>query len=247
MAASMKAVGSTHDSLAFKMSGFYNELKAGKLTRSIGYAGLQSYYGMGDDAYADANFLVTPWPGRDLATVRDNFNYWQSRLRIVVECAFGRLTKRFGCLWKPLQVATWKVPPLVNAFLKLHNYCSNITLGHSQTDLRHFIRTGQTPCVFNNTGALAGEELRMYRLQRREGKANNTRLAVTDHLRNIGATRPPHSRYRSRTKQSARAQSMAGKAPRKAKGGTTKKAPHKTKEGTTKKRARRYNWSGKDK
>ena len=95
LSASMRAVGSTHDSLAFRMSAFYEKLETGVLTQDTGIAGLQSYFGMGDDAYGNKIYLITPWPGRDLPHDKDNYNYWQSRLRAAsVECAFGRLVAR---------------------------------------------------------------------------------------------------------------------------------------------------------
>ena len=109
LAASFKAVGSTHDSLAFKMSKFYEILESGKLDREIGLSGLTSYFGMGDDAYCNKKYLLTPWPGRDLSGPKDSHNYWQSRLRIPVECSFGDLTTRWGCLWRTLGVPVSKV------------------------------------------------------------------------------------------------------------------------------------------
>lgn len=72
---SMQAVGSTHDSLAWCMSTFYSNLEKGKLDRQTGLLGLTTYYGLGDDAYANRRFQLTPWPGRDLPAAKDSFNY----------------------------------------------------------------------------------------------------------------------------------------------------------------------------
>ena len=115
LAASFQAVGSTHDSLAFKMSKFYENLEAGKLERANGLCGLTSYFGMVDDAYSNKKYLLTPWPGRDLSGPKDTFNYWQSRLRIPSECSFGDLTTRWGCLWRALGVSVSKVSVYVCA------------------------------------------------------------------------------------------------------------------------------------
>ena len=71
VAASFKAVGSTHDSLAFKMSSFYERLDSGALCRPMGMCGLQTYFGVGDDAHANTRYLLTPWPGRNLSTSKD--------------------------------------------------------------------------------------------------------------------------------------------------------------------------------
>ena len=202
-ASSIKAVGSTHDSLAFQMSDFYDKLEKGNLARPVGLSGIDSYFGMGDDAYANRAFLCTPWPGRNLSIVKDSYNYFQSLLRIVVECAFGRLVMRWGCLWRALCVAAWRVPALINALMKLHNLCDeNSKIRISKTDVNHFIKTGQAPCVFaNDGGGMTPTELHEHRSRRRSKKDvnNSTRQAVTDHLASIGARRPPHSRFRSKS------------------------------------------------
>ena len=212
MAASFKAVGSTHDSLAFKMSAFYEKLKSGILERPTGLAGLRTYFGVGDDAYENSPFLATPWPSRNLPMDKDSYNYWQSRIRIVVECAFGRLTKRWGCLWRALSVSPQKVPALVCALMKLHNLADLADIKISHTDLQKFARTRQTPCVFVND-ELSRREISSWRVRRRVESAfedsSSTRQALTDHIANKGAARPPHSRYRARTKQTARKSSSA--------------------------------------
>ena len=182
------------------MSSFYRHLEEGLLSRPNGICGLTSYFGVGDDAYANKEYLITPWPGRDLPTVKDNYNYWQSRLRIVVECAFGRLTKRWGCLWRSLSVPMWKVPRLVTALMKLHNLISTHSVRILRSDLCHFIKKAHTPCVFTNSGGLCGAELHEQRARRRVESQSRidgyTRSVVTDLLRGVGVARPPHSRYR---------------------------------------------------
>ena len=230
---SLKAVGSTHDSLAFKMSKFYSMLESGLLCRETGLSGLETYFGMGDDAYACREFLVTPWPGRNLSAAKDNMNYFQSRLRIVVECAFGRLVKRWGCLWSPLQVAYWRVPALVTALMKLHNLCDKPgKVAILRQDLNHFMKTEKLPLVFHNDFKDKGVDLQRRRDRARSGtekttdRNHSTRQVLTDHLRNIGAARPPHSRYRvrrymqiARTKQTTR--KVTGDRAQKKSGSTT--------------------------
>ena len=219
VAASFKAVGSTHDSLAMKMSKFWQRLMSGELSKPTGLCGLQCYFGVGDDAYENNEFFVTPWPGRNLPTDKDVFNYFQSRCRIVVECAFGRLTTRWGCLWRPLAVHFTKVPKLVLALMKLHNLCDEEeVIRIAAEDMQHFMKLHQAPSVFTNDSPLSGKELHDHRTRRRvevrNSRKNYTRSCVTEHLRKIGAARPPHSRYRARTKQTTRLDTMAGKAPR---------------------------------
>jgi hypothetical protein len=168
LAASFQAVGSTHDALAFRMSKFYQNLEAGKLDRSNGLCGLTSLFGMGDDAYPNKKYLLTPWPGRDLVGPKDTFNYWQSLLRMPSECSFGGLTTRWGCLWRALGVSVSRVPALVTALMKLHNYVSDEeAIRFQRGDLQHFAKNNHTPCVFVNDGNLSGTELQARRIQRR--------------------------------------------------------------------------------
>ena len=209
VAASFNAVGSTHDSLAMKMSLFWQRLMSGELAKPRGLCGLECYFGVGDDAYENCEFFLTPWPGRNLESAKDVFNYFQSRARIVVECSFGRLTTRWGCLWRTMLVPHTKVPALVLALMKLHNLCDeDKVIRIARADMQRFMEAHEAPAIFTNDRPLEGKELHQHRARRRvethKVAQNQTRVAVTEHLRAVGATRPAHSRYRARTKQQAR-------------------------------------------
>jgi len=64
-------------------------------------------------------FAVTP----RITAAQKNFNYRQSRARMVVENAFGRLKGRWRCLLKRLDFALENVPNVVAACVILHNLC----------------------------------------------------------------------------------------------------------------------------
>lgn len=86
--ASIKCAGSSHDATAWGASGFDMVAKAlQKLDLWIA----------GDDAYPLSEYLITPFPGKGLDSYQDNFNFFQSRLRITIECAFGELNRRCQC------------------------------------------------------------------------------------------------------------------------------------------------------
>lgn len=55
----------------------------------------------------------------------DAFNYFQSNLRINIECAFGILVQRWGVLWRPMRVSYRKVPRVVELCMMMHNYCTD--------------------------------------------------------------------------------------------------------------------------
>ena len=51
------------------------------------------------------------------------YNYRQSRARMVVENAFGRLKGRWRCLLKRMDFKLQNVPPIVSSCVVLHNIC----------------------------------------------------------------------------------------------------------------------------
>ena len=112
---SMETAGGTHDSLAFKVS---------ELGRLLAQKGLpEGYWIAGDDAYACTEYLLTPYSKQSCrgCDERDNFNFYQSRCRINVECAFGLLVQRFGVLRRPLRCKLARVVLVVSVCIKLHN------------------------------------------------------------------------------------------------------------------------------
>lgn len=69
-------------------------------------------YIVGDAGYPSLPWILTPFPGRNLASVRDYFNYKQSSTRMVVERAFGKLKCMWRILaktiyWRPEQDSLW--------------------------------------------------------------------------------------------------------------------------------------------
>ena len=114
--------GSTHDSAALAYS------RLGEILSDKDHPiNSTDYWMAGDDAYSGnakiSDSLLTPIPGSDLGIVEDCYNYWQSRLRIEVECCFGALVARFGILQRPLQVSMEHATLLLSTLSKLHNVC----------------------------------------------------------------------------------------------------------------------------
>jgi DDE superfamily endonuclease len=106
--------GSTHDSVAFRMSSLYDLLTSAALA--------PGYWIAGDEAYVCAESVLTPYPGRKLSVGKDCFNYWQSSARIMIEQAFGILVGRWGILWRPLRTPISKTTLIILALTKLHNF-----------------------------------------------------------------------------------------------------------------------------
>jgi len=78
----------------------------------------------GDNAYINTKYLATPFANVSSGS-RDAYNFYHSQLRIRVECAFGMLTQQWGILRSPIpkNIPLSKVPSLVLALAKLHNFC----------------------------------------------------------------------------------------------------------------------------
>jgi DDE superfamily endonuclease len=80
----------------------------------------------GDNAYVNTNYMVTPYKAASGGS-KDVSNFYQSQLRICIECALSMLCHRVAILHKPIpqKITTAKTTALVMACCKLHNICIN--------------------------------------------------------------------------------------------------------------------------
>ena len=67
--------------------------------------------------------MVTPY--KSAQGSEDDFNFYQSQLRIHVECAFEKLVHRWGILRRPLssRIGFERTSSLVMALCRPHNFC----------------------------------------------------------------------------------------------------------------------------
>ena len=114
---SIMSRGAEHDSTAFRNSGLYAWLLDN-------YCGLveKGYHFIGDSAYAIKSFLHTPYDNAAHASPEDNYNFFHSSSRIVVECCFGEIDLRFGILWQPLKYSLKFNCSVIDACFVLHNF-----------------------------------------------------------------------------------------------------------------------------
>lgn len=118
--------GATADYLAFTTSSIFDKIQKGsKVHQGHPFLkpGLSLY---GDNAYVNSDFMSVPFRAVTSGP-KDAYNFFQSQLRINIECAFGMLVHRFGILRKPMPVnfTIQKSCALVGCLCKLHNYCIN--------------------------------------------------------------------------------------------------------------------------
>lgn len=111
---------STLEYLTFCMSSLLSKLK----TPGFLFLGLTLF---GDGAYINTSFMTAPFKGILGGGLKDTFNFYHSSTRIKIECAFGVLVHRWGCLRKPIpcNISIPKVNALVRCLCILHNYCIN--------------------------------------------------------------------------------------------------------------------------
>jgi hypothetical protein len=120
--------GSTSDILSFESSTIYQSLQNGILAPGLCL--------FGDNAYTNTDFMATPYSGVSGGS-KDSYNFYHSQLRINIECAFGKLVKRWGILRTaiPVNIGLAKTTALIVALAKLHNFCMNLRDGNSIDNL----------------------------------------------------------------------------------------------------------------
>ena len=119
--------GKVHDARVLANSSCYKKACNGTLlpdwSRNIGGVNVPLLI-LGDPAYPLLSWLMKPYLDNAGTTLRErNFNYRQSRARMVVENAFGRLKGRWRCLLKRTDYHVSNVPDVIASCVTLHNVC----------------------------------------------------------------------------------------------------------------------------
>ena len=111
---SATCTGATHDALAYSVSGLKREIDKGVL--------LGMFYIVGDEAYTLSNYLITPCSKSNADVDQDNFNFFQSSMRMHIEQAFGMLVARWRILRGGLQYSVSISTKIICLLMKLHNF-----------------------------------------------------------------------------------------------------------------------------
>ncbi|XP_064464979.1 uncharacterized protein LOC135376400 [Ornithodoros turicata] len=80
------------------------------------------YVIVGDEGFGLKNYLMRPYPARELSTDARIFNYRLSRARRTAENAFGVLCSRWQIFRAPLRHSPERATAIIKATIALHNY-----------------------------------------------------------------------------------------------------------------------------
>ena len=78
---------------------------------------------LGDPAYPLMPYLMKEYAGGGSTVQEQYFGYRLCSARNVIECAFGRLKARFGCLRRDMDINLEELPHVIYACFVLHNFC----------------------------------------------------------------------------------------------------------------------------
>ena len=94
---------------------------------------------IGDPAYSLTPYLMKEYAGGGSTVQEQYFGYQLCSARNVIECAFGRLKTRFGCLKRAMDINIDDLPQVIYACFVLHNFCELNEEGISEEAIRRVI------------------------------------------------------------------------------------------------------------
>ena len=163
--------GANPDLTAYRSTSFFEVMRS--VARVFGY------FLVADAGYVDCEELLIPWPTGPSVTytsAKGVFNHYQSSTRQAIECAFGMWERRWGVLWRRLEVETCFATDVIQATMLLHNLCVERNVRLPPNDDR-FVPLERT------SDRLAGRPP--------APRANTLRERITEAIRAAGLTRGP--------------------------------------------------------
>lgn len=118
--------GATGDCTAFAESALYIALNGGMAPAWALFALDEAYSSFGGGfltPFSKSQLIRVRAENNDLYLQMRAFNHVLSCLRIHIERAFGQLVRRFGILWKPLEMRLAAATSVILCCARLHNLC----------------------------------------------------------------------------------------------------------------------------
>lgn len=135
--------GRQHDASTFRASTLFQKLEAGEfpsppeMTIPDTNITLPTFL-IADEAYPLLTYLMRPYSGKNLISVKDVFNKRLSRARKCIECAFGILTRKFQVLMKSIETKEQTAIDIIKCACVLHNFIRTRD-GESDLDYRFMV------------------------------------------------------------------------------------------------------------
>lgn len=183
---SARHAGSTHDSTAFQATVLYELARSARLPRWARIAA--------DDAYANSNYVLTPYGGHGLSLKQDSFNFYLSSCRITVEQAFGMLVSRFRNFWSLIRFSVARSTLIVVVCCKIHKYLIDIRDENyfQALDTAQENQVQGTSFVHTKNSLHLEQALKRSRVRTRENTQEREKAA--DRLFRLGLVRPRATR-----------------------------------------------------
>ncbi|XP_065323698.1 uncharacterized protein LOC135930836 [Gordionus sp. m RMFG-2023] len=124
------AYGKQSDGGVFRNSSLYRELINHTLDMPApkpfpGCNEAMPFVMVGDDAFPLSNYLMKPYPKRNLTTEEREYNMRLCHARVSVERSFGGIVKKFDILSKPIEIGLPSIEIVIKAICILHNIIIN--------------------------------------------------------------------------------------------------------------------------
>jgi hypothetical protein len=148
---SVRWPGSCHDSFILRQTQLWDAFENNDKRGII----------LADSAYPCRKWLLTPYP-HPQTTWEEAYNKALTSTRVRIECAFGRLKKRFRALHCELRVTPSKAPLIISACVILQNIAIDFRMPHFDSDDDGIFMEDDDEIAATQTSASNGFEFRNY-------------------------------------------------------------------------------------